>query len=48
LAFVVSAAVETLAHGQAPPDTLSMSMMAISIYLFFEAGLFLARLFQKR
>jgi sec-independent protein translocase protein TatC len=38
--FVVPAAV-------APPDAISMSIMAVSMYLLCEVGLFLARLFLK-
>lgn len=47
LAFIVSTFVETLVHWRAPPDVLFMSIMAVSMYLFYEAGLFFAQFFLK-
>jgi sec-independent protein translocase protein TatC len=41
LAFVLSAVVIP------PPDAISMSVMAVCIYLLFEAGLLFARVFLK-
>ena len=48
LAFVVSTLVETLVHWRAPPDVIWMAIMAVSLYLLFEAGLLVARLLPKR
>jgi sec-independent protein translocase protein TatC len=47
-AFVLSTLIETLVHWRAPPDVVLMSIIALSIYLFFELGLFFARLFIKK
>ena len=47
-AFVVSTLIETLVHWRGPPDVVLMSIIALSIYLFFELGLFFARLFLKK
>jgi Sec-independent protein secretion pathway component TatC len=44
LAFVVSA----LTQLHAPPDAITLVIMAVSIYLLFEAGLLFARLFLKK
>jgi sec-independent protein translocase protein TatC len=43
-AFVVSA----LAQWRAPPDVISMALIAVSMYLLFELGLRLAGFFLKR
>jgi sec-independent protein translocase protein TatC len=48
LAFVVSTTIETLVHRHAPPDVVWMSILAISLYLLFEIGLFFAPFFAKR
>jgi len=47
-AFVVSTLVETLVHRRGPPDAIWMAIMAISIYLLFEAGVFVARFFPRK
>jgi len=41
VAFVLSAAV------MPPPDAISMSIMAVCLYLLFEVSLFFARFFLK-
>jgi Sec-independent protein secretion pathway component TatC len=48
LAFAVSTIIEALVHRHAAPDLVWMSIMAISIYLLFEVGLFFAQFFVKR
>jgi Sec-independent protein secretion pathway component TatC len=46
-AFLVATLIETLVHWHAPPNVMWMSIMAISVYLLFEVGLFFAQLFLK-
>ena len=43
-AFVVSA----LMKWRAPPDAISMAIVALSMYVLFEVGLFVAKLVIKR
>jgi len=47
-AFVVATCAETFVHWHAPPDLLWMLVMALSIYVLFEAGLFCARFFRRK
>ena len=47
-AFIVATFVETLVHWRAPPDALFMSIMAVSIYVLYEVGLFCAQFFLKK
>ncbi|MGH8220158.1 MAG: hypothetical protein ACREUT_16585 [Steroidobacteraceae bacterium] len=48
LAFIIATLVETLVNWRTPPDVLLMSVIAISIYLLFEVGLFVARFFRSK
>jgi len=47
-ALIVSTLIETLVHWRAQPDVVFMAIIALSIYAFFELGLFFARLFVKK
>lgn len=47
-AFIVATLIETLVHWHAPPDAIFMTVVAASIYLSFEIGLFFARFLPKR
>lgn len=48
LAVIVATLVETLVHWHGPPDVGFMSIIAASLYLLYEGGLYVARFFVKR
>jgi len=48
IAFVASALIETMVHAHSAPDVRWAGMLAVSMYLVFEASLLFARFLLKR